>query len=113
MHELHAMQAVLQKAVDKANAAGARRVTHVHLALGEASAYRRDALQFHWDEISRGTVAEGALLHFRRVPLEAQCMSCFTIYQPQNGEIVCPTCGGVGAKLLAGEEFYLEAVDVG
>ena len=112
MHELYATRAVLQKALQKANQSGARRVTHVYLVVGEISSYSDGSLQFHWDEISKGTAAQGAVLHFRHVPVEAQCMSCFSKYQPKDGEIVCPSCGGVGAKILAGEEFYLEAVDV-
>ena len=27
-------------------------------------------------------------------------------------ELVCPNCGSVGAKIIAGEEFSLEAIDV-
>jgi Zn finger protein HypA/HybF involved in hydrogenase expression len=38
-------------------------------------------------------------------------MVCFEKYHPLNGEISCPNCGSVGAKILAGEEFYLESVE--
>jgi Zn finger protein HypA/HybF involved in hydrogenase expression len=39
-------------------------------------------------------------------------MACFTKYHPGDGELVCPQCGGVGAKIIAGEECSLEAIDV-
>jgi Zn finger protein HypA/HybF involved in hydrogenase expression len=39
-------------------------------------------------------------------------MACFTKYQSPEGEILCPSCGSTGAKILAGEEFYMEALDV-
>ena len=112
MHELHATQAVLEKALQKASEEGAGRVTDLHLVVGEISTYSDDSVQFYWDEISRDTIAEGAKLHFRHVKAEMQCMVCFTKYQPIEGEILCPSCGSSGAKILAGEEFYLEALDV-
>jgi hydrogenase nickel incorporation protein HypA/HybF len=112
MHELYATQAILEKALQKAGEAKANRITDLYLVVGEISTYADDSVQFYWDDISRGTLAEGAVLHFRHVPSEAQCMSCFTKYHPKDGEIVCPNCGGVGAKIIAGEEFYMEALDV-
>jgi Zn finger protein HypA/HybF involved in hydrogenase expression len=29
-----------------------------------------------------------------------------------DGELVCPKCGAAGAKIVTGEEFYVEAIDV-
>jgi hydrogenase nickel incorporation protein HypA/HybF len=69
-------------------------------------------VQFYWDIIAKDTLAEGAQLHFRRVPAELQCMACFEKYHPLEDELVCPKCGSVGAKIIAGEEFYVEAIDV-
>jgi len=112
MHELYATQAILEKALQKAVEQGASKITDLHLAVGEISTYVDDSIQFYWDEISKDTIAEGARLHFRRVGAEMQCMACFTKYHPTDGEILCPSCGATGAKILAGEEFYLEALDV-
>ena len=36
-------------------------------------------------------------------------MACFTKYHPNRGETMCPHCGSRGAKILAGEEFSMEA----
>ncbi|HUI88842.1 MAG TPA: hydrogenase maturation nickel metallochaperone HypA [Anaerolineales bacterium] len=112
MHELYATQSILQKALRNADEAKAKRVTNLYLVVGEISTYSDESVQFYWDEISRGTRAEGAVLHFRHEPVEAQCMSCFTKYHPKEDEIICPNCGGVGIKIIAGEEFYMEALDV-
>ena len=112
MHELYATQAILDKALSKAAEEGASRITDVRIVVGDISTYSEDSVQFYWDEISKDTPAAGATLHFRRVPAELQCMACFTKYNPQDEEILCPNCGSSGAKILAGEEFYLEALDV-
>lgn len=112
MHELYATQAILEKALAKAAEQHASQITDLYLVVGEISSYSDESVRFYWDEICKGTIAEKASLHFRRVPAEMQCMACFTKYQPQAGEIVCPNCGSNGARILQGEEFYMEALDV-
>ena len=112
MHELYATQAILERAIQKAGEQNAKRITDAYLVVGEISTYADDSVQFYWDEISKGTIAEAAALHFRHVPAELQCMACFTKYHPPEGEIICPNCGSTGAKIVAGEEFYMEALDV-
>jgi hydrogenase nickel incorporation protein HypA/HybF len=112
MHELYATQGILDRALQKAGEQNAHRITDVHIVVGEISSYEDDSVQFYWDEISKGTMAEDARLHFRRVPAELQCMNCSTKYHPPEGEIVCPECGSTGARIWSGEEFYLEALDV-
>src|SRR5215831_4662131 len=108
----HSAQTILQTAIQQAHAAHARRVTHVRLVLGEMADQTDDEIRSDWEAISKGTLAEGAQLLFRRVPAEVQYMNCFSKYRPVNGAIRCPNCGSVGAKILAGEELFMEAVDL-
>jgi hydrogenase nickel incorporation protein HypA/HybF len=112
MHELPVTQSLLKIALDHAEKANAKRITELHIVMGELSSMVDDSIQFYWEIIAKDTIAEQAKLHFRRVPAELQCMTCFTKYSPKSGELICPQCGGVGAKIIAGEEFSLEAIDV-
>ena len=112
MHELAVTQSILKIVLRHAEQAGAKRVDAIHLIVGELSTNVDESVQFYWDIIARDTIAEGATLHFRRVPAELQCIACFTKYHPGSGELVCPKCGSVGAKIIAGEEFSVEAIDV-
>jgi len=112
MHELPVTQSLLKIALDHAEKANAKRITDLHIVMGELSSMVDDSIQFYWEIIAKDTIAEQAKLHFRRVPAELQCMTCFTKYSPKSGELICPQCGGVGAKIIAGEEFSLEAIDV-
>lgn len=109
MHELPVTQSVLDIVLRHASGA---RVTDVHLVIGELSAIVGDSVQFYWDMIAQGTPAEGARLHFRRVEARLSCMSCAHVYRPESGQLTCPNCGGAGAKIVSGEEFFVEAIDV-
>jgi hydrogenase nickel incorporation protein HypA/HybF len=112
MRELAATQSVLEKALRTARESNAGRIKALHLALGEIAELEQGSVRKHWNELSRGTLAERAQLHFRLIPAEVQCMACFTKYHPLDGKIQCPDCGSYGAKVLAGEEFYLESIEL-
>ena len=113
MHELSITQSLLEIALRHARQSDAKHITDLHIVMGELATMVDDSIQFYWDMIAEGTIAQGAKLHFRRVPAELQCMACFTKYNPKKRELVCPNCGSVGVKIIAGEEFSLEAIDVG
>jgi len=111
MHELPVTQSILDIALKHANEASATSIENIHIVMGELSSSVDDSIQFYWDIIAKDTIAEGAKLHFRRVPAEMQCQACSEKFRP-NEEFVCPKCGGAQVKIVAGEEFYVEAIDV-
>ena len=112
MRELQATKAILNKVILKAREDDAEHITKLHLAIGEIAEYDQNAIQRHWNDLSKGTPAEGAQLHFLIIAAEVQCMSCFRKYHPENGKILCSNCGSMGAKILSGEEFYLELIEL-
>lgn len=112
MHELSVTQSLLNIALQHAEKAEAKRVTDLNIVMGELSSMVDDSIQFYWEIIARGTIAEQATLHFRRVPTELQCQTCSTKYRPSDRELACPNCSGVDTRIIAGEEFALESIDV-
>ena len=112
MHELSVTESLLKIAVEHAEKANAQRVTDLNIVIGDLASMVDDSIQFYWEIIAKGTIAEQAKLHFRRVPAELQCMSCLEKYRPTDRELACPKCGGVNTKIIAGEEFALESIDV-
>ena len=83
------------------------RYTSVHLAIGELVSLSDEQIHAQWSDT---LFAQSALI-IRRVPAEQQCMTCFEKYHPTRAEVSCPHCGSVGAKIIAGEEFYLESFE--
>jgi hydrogenase nickel incorporation protein HypA/HybF len=112
MHELSATQAILTRALRQASENNARRIKSLRLAIGEIAELDRNTIEKYWDELSSGTPAERAQLHFRQIDAELQCMACFQKYHPADRKIRCPHCGSFGAKVLSGEEFYLESLEL-
>lgn len=112
MREMNAAQSILLQVLRQAQEANAQRVKRVQLAFGEMAELDRDTIQKYWDDLRRGTPVEHAQLQFRLIQAEVQCMACFQKYHPLHGEIHCPYCGSYGAKILSGEEFYLESIEL-
>ena len=85
-------------------------VALVHIAVGELTSYSEEQIRAQWSMLVKKTLLENAALNIRMIPAEQQCMVCFQKYHPQNKETSCPICGSVGAKIISGEEFYLESI---
>ena len=110
MRQLPSAQTILEQAIRRAHEAGTERVNEVRLAVGELIALNEQTFRADWSALAEASVLVGATLHIRRIPAEFQCMACFNRYLPAGPEPACPNCGGVGAKVLAGEEFRLEEI---
>ncbi len=64
MHEAGVTERILEVVVEHATDAHAQRVTDVYLEVGEESGIDTDSVELHWPLLSKGSVAEGATLHF-------------------------------------------------
>lgn len=111
MHELFVTEQLRDIAIRYANEAGAAQITDLYVVVGELSSIVDDSVQFYWNYICEGTIAAGATLHFRRLPVTFVCRQCGRQYGAQEGP-VCPACGSSDVRVVQGEEFYLEAIDV-
>lgn len=112
MHELPVTESLLKISLEHAEKANAKKVTDLHIVIGELASMVDDSIQFYWEVIAKDTIAEQAKLHFHRVPAELQCNACAETYSPTQDELICPRCHSAGAKIIKGEEFFLESIDV-
>ncbi|MEW6716518.1 MAG: hydrogenase maturation nickel metallochaperone HypA [Chloroflexota bacterium] len=112
MHELSVTENILEIALRHANNNGGKRIKNLYLVIGQLSTIVDESVQFYWDIISKETIAEGARLHFNRIPAEMLCLDCNQRYNPPAGQLACPSCGGAHVQVTAGDEFQLEAIDI-
>jgi hydrogenase nickel incorporation protein HypA/HybF len=113
MHELPATQGILEVALEAAQQNGARRITAIDLAIGELAGLVDDSVQFYFDILSKDTIAEGAVLRFRREPAMATCADCghqFAASVPLTA--ACPVCGEFRLQVSGGREFFVESIEV-
>lgn len=112
MHELSVTQSVLELALKHADRAEASVITDLFLVIGSLSSVVDSSVQFYWDIISQGTPAEGARLHFERVPLRLRCTACQHSYTPGADSFDCPACGSSAVRVVTGDEFFLRSIEI-
>ncbi len=112
MHELSVTQSMLDLALEYAGRASAKRIPHINLVIGELSGIVDESVQFYFDFVSKGTLAEGAQLAFERQPARFRCRACGHEFALQDGNWACPACQALGGEFIAGREFYMESIEV-
>ncbi len=112
MHELSITQSIMDIVLTQARAADARKVTKINLVIGELSGVVSDCVQFYFDFLKKGNVAEEAILDFKQVPVELRCRNCQTVFNPNDSVWVCPNCQGTGLDVIKGQESYVESIEV-
>jgi hydrogenase nickel incorporation protein HypA/HybF len=112
MHELGVTQNILQIAIEHGQKAGAKKIRAINLVIGGLSGIIDESVQFYFDFVSKETMAEGAKLIFKKVPVRFRCRSCGKEFDFQGEQWTCPDCGSSGPEIVTGREFYLESIEV-
>lgn len=112
MHELSVTQSILDIALRHAEQGGARRIVRLNLVIGELATIVDDSVQFYWDIVSRGTIAEGAEMHFERVPGILRCLGCGHTFPLDGRDFACPACSETQVVAAGGDDFRLESIEV-
>ena len=112
MHELSITQSVLNIVTEHAERAAAEKVTVINMVVGELTGFVDDSIQFYFDMLSPGTLAEGAKLAIHRVPAMIRCRACGADFALGDSSWLCPACGAVGGDVLDGRQFQVESIEV-
>ena len=112
VHELSIMQSALNMALDQAQQAGAVRVHTIRLRIGALSGVVPDALEFAFEVLTPGTLAEGSKLAIERVPARFWCRTCTQEFQSDDMFAECPSCHMVSGELRAGREMELASLEI-
>jgi hydrogenase nickel incorporation protein HypA/HybF len=112
MHELSIMQSALNMALDRARQAGAARVHTIRLRIGALSGVVPDALEFAFEALTPGTLAEGSQLAIEHVPARFWCATCTREFQSDNMFAECPNCHALSGELRAGREMEVASLEI-
>lgn len=112
MHELPVTQSILEIALRHAEQAGAKEIKQINLLIGQYASLVDDSIQFYWQIIAEGTIAQNAVLHFERVPVEFTCQDCGAVYHPQEDTFACPQCLSPRVRVTRGAELRVESIEI-
>ena len=112
MHEVSVMQSALDIAIDHAKQQNATRIHRINMRVGALSGVVPDALEFAFEVVTQGTLAEGAKLEIERIPALCYCPACRIEFEPKDVIYACPQCGSLNVEIRAGRELELAYLEV-
>jgi hydrogenase nickel incorporation protein HypA/HybF len=112
MHELAITQSMLALVLEQAQKVEAQEVKRINLVIGKMSGFVEECVQFYFDFISKGTIAEKATLSFKTIPTTARCRSCGKLFELREFDWSCPYCQSNNIKIVAGKELFVESIEV-
>lgn len=112
MHEMALTEGVIRVIEEQAKISAYSTVRTVWLEIGELSHVDPHAMEFCYQAVARGTIAEGSRLEIIRTPGAAWCMPCGRSVRIVQRFDPCPLCGGHQLTVTAGEEMRIKELEV-
>lgn len=112
MHEMAMAQTILDTALTEMKKHPAARLKTVRVVVGRQHAVVPENLRFAFAALSRDTPAAGAKLAIRHRAVAARCRHCGWTGAIKIPFYTCGACGTGDLELTAGDELYLENLEV-
>ncbi len=111
MHELGIAGEILNVVLSESTKHEAKKVTVVTVRVGVLRGIVPENLQFLFENLARGTFAEGAALVIEEEPVGIECGICGT---SEAGAMAwdCPTCKGSDIFVKGGDSLRIVSIDL-
>ncbi|SPF79383.1 hydrogenase maturation nickel metallochaperone HypA [Pseudoprimorskyibacter insulae] len=112
MHEMSLCEGIRTVIEDSARANGFTKVRSIRVEIGKFAGVEKPALEFAFDVVMRGSVAEGARLEMIDLPGKALCYDCVEEVEIETRLSPCPKCGGGKLMPNGGDEMRIKDLEV-
>lgn len=112
MHELSIVASLFEILEEKATEQQAKKVMLVKLKVGKLAGVVPEFLQTAFEMYKKETIAEEAVLEIEEVPLKIKCQKCQAEVEREDFIFICPVCGSIDLRALAGTELLLEKIEL-
>lgn len=110
MHEFALAQNIIA-AVEKSIGDDFKKLTAVHIQVGEFAGVVSDSLSFGLDVALKDKKLENVAVHIKSVPAEAHCQ-CGKIYYIKDMFEICPACNSLKREIKSGTDVVVSSVEV-
>jgi hydrogenase nickel incorporation protein HypA/HybF len=104
-------QGILDASFQAARDAGATQITEIRISVGELTEVVEFALQFAFEALTPGTMAEGATLVVTHIAAKSHCKVCDADFEHDRFQMLCPTCDSFEVTLLHGRELQIDSIE--
>ncbi len=112
MHEMSICEGIIQVIEEQAASQNFSAVQRVRLEIGPLAGIELEALQFSYDVVCRGTLAENSELEVIILPVKGWCMPCAEPVTVKQRYDACPECGSYQVEITGGDELRIKDMEV-
>jgi hydrogenase nickel incorporation protein HypA/HybF len=112
MHEMSLCEGILQIIESEAEKQNFSKVKRVILEVGALSGVEISALEFAFDVVMKGSVAEQATLEIIEQEATAWCMKCAETVTIKQRYDACPQCDSYQLQVSSGDEMRIKELEV-
>lgn len=107
MHEFGLAAGILDRVLERA---GDRRVTALEVRAGVLQRIDAPTMELAFATVAEGTLAEGADVRLRLVPVTLTCRACAAVTESMDPYATCGRCGDADVDADGGDELTLVSV---
>ena len=104
MHEMGIVQSIMDIVEQQAKIHSASKVIGIKLEFGALTGVMPAAIEFAFEVLSKGGVAEGARLDITIIPIRAVCFDCAREMTLEQYQPICPACSSGALKIIEGRD---------
>ncbi len=112
MHEMSLAENILQIIEDAGVKQKFTHVKTVRLEIGQLSCVEPDALRFHFEAVTRDSIAHQAQLEIIKIPGHGCCNQCTHEMPLDSIYDSCSNCGNYDICIIRGDEMRVKELDV-
>lgn len=111
MHEVSIVEGLIDIVKETAARNDLQNVSVISLCIGKMRQVVPDALEFAFEIVGRGTVAEGAEIRIREIPTRGRCRECGREFMVEEYCFICASCGSGDVEVIEGKELYIDTLE--
>jgi len=112
MHELPVTKSILNICEEEVKKHGMEKVLAVNIRVGELTGLVPSGIEYYFDIIAKGTVAQGAKINIKKIPINIECKDCGESFECKKGIYNCINCSSHNIKITGGREFLIDTLEM-
>ncbi|AFM25267.1 hydrogenase maturation nickel metallochaperone HypA [Desulfomonile tiedjei] len=113
MHEMAIVQSIMEILEQQATLHNAKKIVRVSLEFGALTGVMPASIEFGFEVLSKGGIAEGAALDIHIIPIKLYCFDCKKEVTLEDYQPMCPVCSSTSVHIIQGrDEMRIASLEI-
>jgi hydrogenase nickel incorporation protein HypA/HybF len=102
---------IIEASEEAVRAEGGTTIREIRVSFGDLTEVVDDALQFAFEALKPGTMAENGVLIVEHIPARSRCRECGEEFTHDKYDLTCPKCDSFLVENLTGREQTIDTIE--